>query len=91
LNIKYFLIKRYCRADKKGKLPKWIQEHITDAQTNLSIEEAIMAAKRWFPLMAQPFTKEHQLGISLLSKETMGNKQENVMSKFRENVVFEID
>ena len=50
-----------------------------------------MAAKRWFPLMAQPFTKEHQLGVSLLSKENMANKQEDVISKFRGSVVAEFD
>uniref|UniRef100_A0A914GXT4 DNA 5'-3' helicase n=1 Tax=Globodera rostochiensis TaxID=31243 RepID=A0A914GXT4_GLORO len=86
-----FADKRFCRMDKRGKLPKWIQEHLTDAQTNLSIEEAVMAAKRWFPLMAQPFTKDHQLGVSLLSKELLGNKQDDVMSKFRGSVVAEID
>uniref|UniRef100_A0A183CFM0 General transcription and DNA repair factor IIH helicase subunit XPD n=1 Tax=Globodera pallida TaxID=36090 RepID=A0A183CFM0_GLOPA len=86
-----FADKRFCRMDKRGKLPKWIQEHLTDAQTNLSIEEAVMAAKRWFPLMAQPFTKDHQLGVSLLSKELLGNKQDDVLSKFRGSVVAEID
>nr|CAD2194153.1 unnamed protein product [Meloidogyne enterolobii] len=86
-----FADKRYCRADKRLKLPKWIQEHITDAQTNLSIEEAIMAAKRWFPLMAQPFTKEHQLGISLLSTKNIESKQDDVLNKFREKVVTEFD
>uniref|UniRef100_A0A915N8Q1 DNA 5'-3' helicase n=1 Tax=Meloidogyne javanica TaxID=6303 RepID=A0A915N8Q1_MELJA len=86
-----FADKRYCRADKRLKLPKWIQEHITDAQTNLSIEEAIMAAKRWFPLMAQPFTKEHQLGISLLSTKNIENKQDDILNKFREKVVTEFD
>jgi hypothetical protein len=49
-----------------------------------------MAAKKWFPIMAQPFTKEHQLGISLLSKENI-NQQEDVLSKFRQNVVSEFD
>ncbi|KAL3094502.1 hypothetical protein niasHT_026268 [Heterodera trifolii] len=86
-----FADKRFCRNDKRGKLPKWIQEHLTDAQTNLSIEEAVMAAKRWFPLMAQPFTKEHQLGVSLLSKELLGSKQDDILSKFRGSVVTEMD
>lgn len=84
-------LKRFCRADKKDKLPKWIQEHIADAQMNLTVDETITAAKHWFPLMAQPFTKEHQLGVSLLSKEMLsGGKQEDVMNKFK-NVVTEID
>lgn len=41
--------------------------------------------------MAQPFTKEHQLGVSLLSREMIsGNKQDDVMSKFQ-SVVAELD
>ncbi|KAI1724657.1 helical and beta-bridge domain-containing protein [Ditylenchus destructor] len=84
-----FADKRFCRADKRGKLPKWIQEHITEGQVNLSIEEAIMVAKRWFPLMAQPFTREHQLGVSLLSREMLSGKSD-IMSKFK-NVVSEVD
>lgn len=56
------IFKRFCRVDKRSKLPKWIQEHLSDAQINLSIEEAIMAARKWFPLMAQPFTKSDQMG-----------------------------
>jgi len=84
-----FADKRFCRADKRGKLPKWIQEHISESQVNLSVEEAIVNAKKWFPLMAQPFTREHQLGLSLLSKEMMSSKHD-IMSKFK-SVVTEID
>lgn len=41
--------------------------------------------------MAQPFTKEHQLGVSLLSREMIcGNKQDDIMSKFQ-SVVAEFD
>jgi DNA excision repair protein ERCC-2 len=63
-----FADKRFCRSDKRLKLPKWIQEHLTDAQINLSVEEAIMMAKKWFPLMAQPFTRKDQLGKYSLSR-----------------------
>ncbi|RXM96626.1 TFIIH basal transcription factor complex helicase XPD subunit [Acipenser ruthenus] len=34
-----FADKRYARADKRGKLPRWIQEHITDSSLNLTIDE----------------------------------------------------
>ena len=27
--------------DKRSKLPKWIQEHLTDSLCNLSTEEAV--------------------------------------------------
>ena len=33
------------RQDKKGKLPKWIQEHLKDSMTNLSTEEAVQISK----------------------------------------------
>ena len=35
------LFQRYSRADKKGKLPKWIQENLKDSLCNLSTEEAV--------------------------------------------------
>jgi len=82
-------IQRFSRQDKRGKLPKWIQELLDPHRQNLSVEEAIIAAKRWFPLMAQPLTKEDQLGVSLLSKE-MINEQRDIMSKFG-HVLHEFD
>lgn len=36
-----FADKRFSRADKRSKLPKWIQEHLKDSLCNLSTEEAI--------------------------------------------------
>ena len=33
--------KRYSRQDKRGKLPKWIQQHLTLANLNLSVDEAV--------------------------------------------------
>lgn len=55
---------------------------------NLSTEEAVMIARRWFPLMAQPFTRENQLGISLLTQEMV--HKAGTMDKFK-HVVQEID
>ena len=56
--------KRFGRMDKRGKLPKWIQEHLKDSMTNLSTEEAIQISRKWLRLMAQPFSREDQLGVS---------------------------
>lgn len=39
--IMIFADKRFSRADKRSKLPKWIQEHLKDSLCNLSTEEAI--------------------------------------------------
>jgi DNA excision repair protein ERCC-2 len=71
--IMIFADKRFSRSDKRSKLPKWIQEHLKDSLTNLSTEEAVQIAKRWLRQMAQPFTREDQLGVSLLTLEQLQN------------------
>ncbi|VDQ15535.1 unnamed protein product, partial [Trichobilharzia regenti] len=60
---------RYARADKRFKLPGWIQSQLQDAFINLSIEEAVQASRRFLRLMGQPFDKEDQLGLALLTRE----------------------
>ena len=67
--------KRFGRQDKKGKLPKWIQEHLKDSMINLSTEEAVQISRKWLRLMAQPFTREDQLGVSLLTMEQLQTKE----------------
>ncbi|XP_050506968.1 general transcription and DNA repair factor IIH helicase subunit XPD [Diabrotica virgifera virgifera] len=69
--IMIFADKRFSRSDKKSKLPKWIQEHLKDSYCNLSTEEGVQIAKRWLRQMAQPFTREDQLGVSLLTLEQL--------------------
>ncbi|OXA59642.1 general transcription and DNA repair factor IIH helicase subunit XPD [Folsomia candida] len=69
--IMIFADKRFSRSDKKSKLPKWIQEHLRESFCNLSVEEAIQISKKWLKQMAQPFTREDQLGISLLTLEQL--------------------
>lgn len=73
--IMVFADKRFSRADKRTKLPKWIQEHLSDSLCNLSTEEAIQIAKRWLRQMAQPFSREDQLGLSLLTKEQLEKEE----------------
>lgn len=46
---------RFARADKRGKLPRWIQEHLTDASLNLTVDEGVQVAKYFLRQMAQPF------------------------------------
>lgn len=69
--IMIFADKRFSRSDKRSKLPKWIQEHLKDSLCNLSTEEAVQIAKRWLRQMAQPFSREDQLGVSLLTLEQL--------------------
>lgn len=81
--IMCFADKRFARYDKRGKLPKWIQEHLKDSLCNLSIEEGVQIAKRFLRQMAQPFSREDQLGISLLTKEQLENEdiRKNIIDK----------
>lgn len=83
--IMIFADKRFGRIDKKGKLPKWIQEHLRDSMCNLSTEEAIQISKKWLKQMAQPFTREDQLGISLLTYEQL--QTEEMQEKIQKKVV----
>jgi len=73
--VMVFADKRFSKADKKGKLPKWIQEHLKDANCNLSIDEAVQISKRFLRQMAQPFTKEDQLGLSMLTVEQLKSEE----------------
>ncbi|KAF6199305.1 hypothetical protein GE061_007331 [Apolygus lucorum] len=74
--IMIFADKRFGRIDKRSKLPKWIQEHLSDYLCNLSTEEAIQITKKWLRQMAQPFSREDQLGRSLLTLEQLEAKKD---------------
>lgn len=84
--IMIFADKRFARSDKKGKLPKWIQEHLRESMCNLSTEEAMQIAKKWLRQMAQPFTREDQLGISLLTYDQLQTQemQEKIQKKVQQ-------
>ncbi|XP_078517021.1 general transcription and DNA repair factor IIH helicase subunit XPD isoform X2 [Lissotriton helveticus] len=70
-----FADKRYARADKRSKLPRWIQEHLTDANLNLTLDEAVQVSKYFLRQMAQPFRQEDQLGLSLLTFEQLQSEE----------------
>uniref|UniRef100_A0A4W5JNB5 General transcription and DNA repair factor IIH helicase subunit XPD n=1 Tax=Hucho hucho TaxID=62062 RepID=A0A4W5JNB5_9TELE len=74
-----FADKRYARADKRGKLPRWIQEHLTDSSLNLTIDETVQLSKHFLRQMAQPFKQEDQLGLSLLTLEQL--QSEDMLQK----------
>uniref|UniRef100_A0A023F3L9 General transcription and DNA repair factor IIH helicase subunit XPD n=1 Tax=Triatoma infestans TaxID=30076 RepID=A0A023F3L9_TRIIF len=69
--IMIFADKRFGRADKRSKLPKWIQEYLSDDLCNLSTEESVQITKKWLRQMAQPFCREDQLGTALLTLEQL--------------------
>lgn len=53
--------------DKRGKLPRWIQEHLTDANLNLTVDEGVQVAKYFLRQMAQPFHRVSWSGPALTS------------------------
>ncbi|KAF9290491.1 DNA-dependent ATPase of the nucleotide excision repair factor 4 complex [Linnemannia elongata] len=60
-----FADRRYARQDKRSKLPKWINQYITDTSVNLSTDMGIAIAKKFLRSMAQPLETQAQLGVSL--------------------------
>jgi hypothetical protein len=80
--INTFDFQRYGRKDKRDKLPRWIQENIKEASVNITVEEATVIARQWLRTMSQPFTMEHQRGVSLLTEEMLAQDGENIMEKF---------
>ncbi|XP_017126017.1 general transcription and DNA repair factor IIH helicase subunit XPD [Drosophila elegans] len=79
--IMIFADKRFSRHDKRSRLPKWIQEHLVDSFCNLSTEEAVQLARRWLRRMAQPFTREDQLGISLLTLAQLESMEQEKLER----------
>ncbi|EDO46754.1 predicted protein [Nematostella vectensis] len=73
--IMVFADKRFSKVDKRGKLPKWIQEYLKESLCNLSTDESVQIAKRFLRQMAQPFEREDQLGLSLLTFEQVQSEE----------------
>lgn len=84
--IMIFADKRFSRNDKRSRLPKWIQEHLVDSHCNLSTEEAIQMSRRWLKRMAQPFTREDQLGVSLLTLDQLEKLEEEKQAEKEKNI-----
>ena len=49
---------------------------------NITVEEAGVIARQWLREMSQPFTMDHQRGVSLLT-EDMLEGDDQIMEKFR--------
>ncbi|KIW05611.1 DNA repair helicase rad15 [Verruconis gallopava] len=63
---------------KRTQLPKWIQQALTDAETNLSTEQAIAIAKRFLKDMSVPYEPKMQDGISNWSIDDLRRHQAKV-------------
>ncbi|KAJ7774621.1 hypothetical protein DFH07DRAFT_986604 [Mycena maculata] len=59
-----FADKRFARADKRAKLPRWINQYITETASNLSTDMALTLSKLFMRGISQN-PDENQTGISL--------------------------
>ncbi|KAF7363439.1 Helicase ATP-binding domain-containing protein [Mycena sanguinolenta] len=59
-----FADKRFARADKRAKLPRWINQYITETASNLSTDMALTLSKLFMRGISQN-PEENQTGVSL--------------------------
>lgn len=63
---------------KRTQLPKWINQALLDADSNLSTDMAVSSARRFLRGMAQPFRAKDQEGISTWSEADLKKHQEQL-------------
>lgn len=68
-------IQRFARADKRAKLPRWINQYITENASNLSTDMALVLSKLFMRSISQN-PNENQTGISLWTLEDVEKAQE---------------
>lgn len=68
--------KRFLRADKRSKLPKWINANISEANSNLSVDMALNIARVFYRKMGQPFDINDYKGASVWSLEDVCGKEQ---------------
>ncbi|RDX56802.1 DNA repair helicase [Polyporus arcularius HHB13444] len=69
-----FADKRFARADKRAKLPRWINQYITETAANLSTDMALTLSKQFMRVISQN-PNENQTGISLWTLEDIEKAQ----------------
>lgn len=63
---------------KRTQLPKWINQTMLDADTNLSTDMAVASAKKFLRTIAQPFSSKDQEGISTWSLRDLERHKEKL-------------
>ncbi|PWN51957.1 putative RAD3-DNA helicase/ATPase [Violaceomyces palustris] len=76
-----FADKRFARADKRSKLPRWIAQYIKDTHSNLSTDMAIVESKLFIRTMGQPYP-EGKNGVSLWDLEDITSRQAKEKAAF---------
>jgi DNA excision repair protein ERCC-2 len=69
---------RYNAQDKRKKLPKWIVKCMTDAHLNMSTGDCLSMAKSFLRNIAQPRSREEEIGVTFLTAEHLRKFQEQV-------------
>lgn len=69
-----FADKRFARADKRAKLPRWINQYITEVASNLSTDMAVTLSKLFMRTISQN-PNENQTGVSLWTLEDVERAQ----------------
>ncbi|KAK7467162.1 TFIIH/NER complex ATP-dependent 5'-3' DNA helicase subunit [Stygiomarasmius scandens] len=69
-----FADKRFARADKRAKLPRWINQYITETASNLSTDMALTLSKLFMRTISQN-PNENQTGVSLWTLEDIEKAQ----------------
>ena len=67
-------LQRFARADKRAKLPRWINQYITETASNLSTDMALTLSKQFMRMISQN-PNENQTGISLWTLEDIERAQ----------------
>ncbi|KAI0006029.1 DNA repair helicase [Russula compacta] len=69
-----FADKRFARADKRAKLPRWINQYITETAANLSTDMALTLSKHFMRTISQN-AGENLTGVSLWTVEDVEKAQ----------------
>ncbi|PVG04461.1 putative RAD3-DNA helicase/ATPase [Serendipita vermifera] len=70
-----FADRRFARSDKRSKLPKWINQYITENASNLSTDMAIVLSKSFMRTISQNTNENLQTGVSLWTLEDVMKEQ----------------
>jgi DNA excision repair protein ERCC-2 len=73
--------RRFARADKRDKLPKWITEAMNEACMNCSTDMAVAMAKKFLRTIAQPGPSGD--GISVWSNRDIEERQRKIQEEAR--------
>jgi len=66
-------------AKKRTQLPKWIAGEIMESDANMSVDQAVAAAKKFLKVMSKPFPARLQEGLSTWSYEDLMEHKVNIL------------